>query len=79
MTKAKEPTLQETKEPTLQEMVNEKLDFLIIENNKLKKQTQKLECALARVAHHTGTENFMKVYGIDVYMPQRDDMRKWRG
>jgi len=61
------------------ELIEEKLSMLLVENRNLKKELLRLERTVARVAHHTGTDNILKAYGIDTYKPGREDMRKWRG
>lgn len=66
------------KEQTLQELVDEKLTLLIVENNNMKKSLIKLERVIARIAHQTGTQNILKLYGIDKYIPGREDMKKWK-
>lgn len=45
----------------------------------LDEQQEKLERAIARIAHQTGTQNILKLYKIAPYEPSREDMRKWRG
>ena len=64
------------KKKNVEEVIEEKLTFLIVENNKLKKLLTKLERVVARIAHHTGTQNMLKPYNIDAYIPGKEDIKK---
>jgi hypothetical protein len=58
--------------------LEEKLNFLMIEYTQLKKHTTRLERALARHAHQTGSDNIMRAFKIDTFVPKRENMSRWK-
>jgi len=56
----------------------EKLNFLMVEYTQVKKQVTRLERALARHAHQTGSDNIMRAFKIDPFIPGREDMSRWK-
>lgn len=46
--------------------------------NTLEERVDQLERALAKVAHYSGQHKIMVDYGIEPWVPGKDDMRKYK-
>jgi regulator of replication initiation timing len=68
------------KNPTNNEVedLKEQLTFMKTENNIIKKHLVRLERALARLAHQTGSDNILRGFQIDVFVPGKEDMKRWK-
>jgi hypothetical protein len=44
----------------------------------LEKRVERLEEVIAKIAHMSGAERIIREFGLDVFVPGRQDMRKYK-
>ena len=70
----KKKTVKQDEPEDIQELVT----FLRTENNVIKKHLARIERALARLAHQTGSDNILRAFHIDPFIPGKEDMTRWK-